>query len=260
MALLEIKDLSIHFGGVKAVQNVSFSVEQGDFIGLIGPNGAGKTTVFNAVTGVVNPTHGEVFFDGHRLNGMRPDKISHLGIARTFQNIRIYPKMTAVDNVAIGLDSRAKYNTISAMLRLPSVRRRDKEIEKTCLNFLEQVGIVQYKDAEVGALPYGIQRKVEIARALATNPKLLFLDEPAAGMNTAESMELVAFLKDLHQKTGIAIVLIEHHLEVVMEVCQTIHVLNLGQMLASGTPEEIQKNQAVITAYLGERRKRDGRS
>lgn len=256
MALLEIKDLSIHFGGVKAVQNVTFSVEKGDFIGLIGPNGAGKTTVFNAVTGVVRPTSGEIFFDGHCLNNMRPDKISHLGIARTFQNIRIYPKMSALDNVAIGLDSQAAYNTISAMLGLPRVRRRDKEIREICLNFLKQVGIEQYKDAEVGSLPYGIQRKVEIARALATGPQLLFLDEPAAGMNTAESIELVSFLRDLHKNTGIAIVLIEHHLEVVMEVCQNIHVLNLGQMLASGTPEEIQKNQAVITAYLGERRKR----
>lgn len=260
MALLEIKDLSIHFGGVKAVQNVTFSVEKEDFIGLIGPNGAGKTTVFNAVTGVVRPTSGEIFFDGHCLNNMRPDKISHLGIARTFQNIRIYPKMSALDNVAIGLDSQAAYNTISAMLGLPRVRRRDKEIRDICLNFLKQVGIEQYKDAEVGSLPYGIQRKVEIARALATGPQLLFLDEPAAGMNTAESIELVSFLRDLHKSTGIAIVLIEHHLEVVMEVCQNIHVLNLGQMLASGTPEEIQKNQAVITAYLGERRKRSDRS
>ncbi len=258
MALLDIKDLCIYFGGVKAVQNVSFSVEKGDFLGLIGPNGAGKTTVFNAVTGVVRPTQGEVFFNGHRLNGMRPDKISKLGIARTFQNIRIYPKMSALDNVAIGLDSRASYNTLSAMLRLPGVRKRDKEIKRQCLDYLDQVGILQYKDTEVGALPYGIQRKVEIARALATHPQLLFLDEPAAGMNTAESMELVGFLKELHQNTGIAIVLIEHHLEVVMEVCQKIQVLNLGQLLAAGTPEEIQSNQDVITAYLGERRKRDG--
>lgn len=258
MALLEIKDLCIYFGGVKAVQNVTFSVEQGDFIGLIGPNGAGKTTVFNAVTGVVRPTSGEVYFDGKLLNGMRPDKISRLGIARTFQNIRIYPKMSAMENVAIGLDSRASYNTVAAMFRLPGVRKRDKEIKEQCLGYLEQVGILQYKDTEVGALPYGIQRKVEIARALATHPKLLFLDEPAAGMNTSESMELVGFLRKLHQDTGIAIVLIEHHLEVVMEVCRRIQVLNLGQLLASGTPEEIQKNQDVITAYLGERRKRDG--
>ncbi len=259
MALLEVKDLSIHFGGVKAVSDVSFSLEKGDFIGLIGPNGAGKTTVFNAVTGVVPPTKGEIYFDGHRLNGMRPDRISHLGIARTFQNIRIYPKMTVLDNVAIGLDSHARYHTVSAMLGLPHVRKRDREIREICLGFLEQVWIAGHKDAEAGSLPYGLQRKVEIARALAGNPALLFLDEPAAGMNTAESMELVGFLRGLHERTGIAIVLIEHHLEVVMEVCQNIHVLNLGRMLASGTPEEIQKNQDVITAYLGERRKRGGR-
>ncbi len=255
MALLDIKNLSIYFGGVKAVQDVSFSLEQGDFVGLIGPNGAGKTTVFNAVTGVVPPTKGDVYFDGKRLNGIRPDKISHLGIARTFQNIRIYPKMSALNNVAIGLESRPSYNTVSAMLRLPYVSKKDREIEKYCLHYLDQVGILQYKDTEVGSLPYGIQRKVEIARAMATNPKLLFLDEPAAGMNTAESLELVSFLRQLHKDTGIAIVLIEHHLEVVMEVCRTIHVLNLGQMLATGTPEEIQKNPDVITAYLGERRR-----
>lgn len=255
MALLDIKNLSIYFGGVKAVQDVSFSLEQGDFVGLIGPNGAGKTTVFNAVTGVVPPTKGDVYFDGKRLNGIRPDKISHLGIARTFQNIRIYPKMSALNNVAIGLESRPSYNTVSAMLRLPYVSKKDREIEKTCLHYLDQVGILQYKDTEVGSLPYGIQRKVEIARAMATNPKLLFLDEPAAGMNTAESLELVSFLRQLHKDTGIAIVLIEHHLEVVMEVCRTIHVLNLGQMLATGTPEETQKNPDVITAYLGERRR-----
>lgn len=258
MSLLEIQNLSIHFGGVKAVQNVTFSVENGDFIGLNGPNGAGKTTVFNAVTGVVPPTLGDICFDGQRLNGMRPDRISHLGIARTFQNIRIYPRMTALENVAIGLDSRASYNTVSAMLRLPHVVKRDKEIKQTCLQYLDQVGLIQHRDTEVGSLPYGLQRKVEIARALATGPKLLFLDEPAAGMNTAESLELVDFLRNLHRETGIAIVLIEHHLEVVMEVCRNIQVLNLGQLLASGTPEEIQKNPDVIKAYLGERRKRGG--
>ena len=166
--------------------------------------------------------------------------------------------MTALENVAIGLDSRASYNTVSAMLRLPHVVKRDKEIKQTCLQYLDQVGLIQHRDTEVGSLPYGLQRKVEIARALATRPKLLFLDEPAAGMNTAESLELVDFLRKLHRETGIAIVLIEHHLEVVMEVCRNIQVLNLGQLLASGTPEEIQKNPDVIKAYLGERRKRSG--
>ena len=260
MAQLELLNLSVHFGGVKAVQNVSIRVEQGEFRGLIGPNGAGKTTVFNAITGVVQPTAGDVYFEGQWLNGIRADKIAHMGIARTFQNIRIYPKMTAAENVAIGLDSYPSYNALSAMLRLPHVVKRDREIKRLSLEYLDKVGILEYKDYEAGALPYGLQRKLEIARALATKPKLLFLDEPAAGMNTNESIELVSFLRDLHQNNeGLTIVLIEHHLEVVMEVCQNIDVLNLGTMLASGTPDEIQKNPDVIKAYLGERRKRNGK-
>lgn len=254
MALLEVNDLSIHFGGVKAVQHVTFSAQKGEFLGLIGPNGAGKTTVFNAITGVVKPTSGEVVFDGRRIGGMRPDKIAHMGIARTFQNIRIYPKMTAAENVAIGVASHAQYNTLEAMFRLPSVRRKDKETAELCEHYLEMIGLSEYRDAQAGALPYGIQRKLEIARALATQPKLLFLDEPAAGMNTGEGAELVDFLKHIHEMTGITIILIEHHLEVVMNVCEKIYVLNLGQLLFSGTPYEVQNNPEVIKAYLGEGR------
>lgn len=254
MALLELKDLSVFFGGVKAVQDVTLSVDKGDFYGLIGPNGAGKTTVFNAVTGVVKPTKGQVCFNGACLNGMRPDKISHLGIARTFQNIRIYPKMKVYENVSIGLNSIPQYGVLQAMLKTPLVRRRDREAHEACIQYLKMVGMEQYKDYEAGALSYGLQRKLEIARALATKPQLLFLDEPAAGMNTGESQELVEFLRDLHKSTGLAIVLIEHHLEVVMELCEKITVLNLGKILAKGTPEEIQRNPDVIKAYLGDRR------
>lgn len=259
MALLELKDLCVFFGGVKAVLDVTLSVEKGEFYGLIGPNGAGKTTVFNAVTGVVRPTKGQVYFDGVCLNGMRPDKISHLGIARTFQNIRIYPKMKVYENVSIGLNSIPQYGVMQAMLGTPAVRRRERESYEDCIRYLSMVGMEQYKDYEAGALPYGLQRKLEIARALATNPKLLFLDEPAAGMNTGESQELIEFLRDLHKSTGLAIVLIEHHLEVVMELCEKITVLNLGKILAEGTPEEIQKNPDVIKAYLGDRRETDAR-
>lgn len=259
MAQLELNEVSVHFGGVKAVQNVSISVERGEVRGLIGPNGAGKTTLFNAITGVVSPTFGDVFFEGQRLNGIRADKIAHMGVARTFQNIRIFPKMTAAENVAIGIDSYPSYNALSAMLRLPHVRKRDREIKELSLEYLEQVGILEYKDYEAGSLPYGLQRKLEIARALATKPKLLFLDEPAAGMNTRESIELVSFLQKLHQDfPGLTIMLIEHHLEVVMEICDRINVLNLGSLLASGTPEEIQNNPDVIRAYLGERRRKHG--
>ena len=255
MALLEVNNLSVFFGGIKAVQNVSFQVEKGEFIGLIGPNGAGKTTVFNAVTGVAKPTEGEILFDGKRIGGMRPDKIAHLGIARTFQNIRIYPKLTAWENVLIGIASVPKYDTISAMLRLPHVVKRDREARQECEMYLNQIGLSEYKDVQAGSLPYGIQRKLEIARALATKPKLLFLDEPAAGMNTKESAELVDFLKQIHQMTGITIILIEHHMDVVMNVCSKINVLNLGELLFTGTPQEVQTNPEVIRAYIGERRK-----
>ncbi len=255
MALLEVNNLSVFFGGIKAVQNVSFQAEKGEFIGLIGPNGAGKTTVFNAVTGVAKPTEGEILFDGKRIGGMRPDKIAHLGIARTFQNIRIYPKLTAWENVLIGIASVPKYDTISAMLRLPHVVKRDREARQECEMYLNQIGLSEYKDVQAGSLPYGIQRKLEIARALATKPKLLFLDEPAAGMNTKESAELVDFLKQIHQMTGITIILIEHHMDVVMNVCSKINVLNLGELLFTGTPQEVQTNPEVIRAYIGERRK-----
>ena len=255
MALLEVNNLSVFFGGIKAVQNVSFQAEKGEFIGLIGPNGAGKTTGFNAVTGVAKPTEGEILFDGKRIGGMRPDKIAHLGIARTFQNIRIYPKLTAWENVLIGIASVPKYDTISAMLRLPHVVKRDREARQECEMYLNQIGLSEYKDVQAGSLPYGIQRKLEIARALATKPKLLFLDEPAAGMNTKESADLVDFLKQIHQMTGITIILIEHHMDVVMNVCSKINVLNLGELLFTGTPQEVQTNPEVIRAYIGERRK-----
>ena len=255
MSLLEVKNLSVFFGGVKAVQDVSFQAEEGEFLGLIGPNGAGKTTVFNAVTGVVKPTSGQIIFDGRSIGGVRPDKIAHLGIARTFQNIRIYPKLTAKENVLIGVASIPQYDTVSALLRLPHVRKREKEANALCEQYLDQIGLLEYKDTQAGSLPYGIQRKLEIARALATTPKLLFLDEPAAGMNTAESAELVGFLRNIHEMTGITIILIEHHLDVVMNVCSRINVLNLGSLLFAGTPEEVQTSPEVIKAYIGERRK-----
>lgn len=258
MALLELKDLSVHFGGVKAVDHVSLSVNEGDFVGLIGPNGAGKTTVFNAISGVAPITQGEIFFDGTCLNHMRPDKIAHLGIARTFQNIRIYPRMKVYENVQIGLNSIPPYNMALAMLGLPKMRRAEKEAKEKAEYYLDMVGLHGLSGQEAGSLPYGMQRKLEIARALSTQPKLLFLDEPAAGMNTGEGAELVEFLKKLHRDTGITIVLIEHHLEVVMNVCRNIYVLNLGSLLAHGDPEAIQRDPEVIRAYLGERRTKNG--
>ena len=254
MALLQVENLSVQFGGLKALNDVSLQVDTGDFVGLIGPNGAGKTTLFNAITGVVHASAGTIVFDGKSIKGMRPDKIALCGISRTFQNIRLFPQMKVYENVEIGINRIAQYNMLEAVLNTPRKRRLDRETHEHALRYLEQVGILQYKDSYAGELPYGIQRRLEIARAIATQPKILFLDEPAAGMNNDETRDLINFLRALHKQTGLAIILIEHHLEVVMELCRDITVLNLGAMLAHGTPEEIQNDSAVIKAYIGERR------
>ncbi|MBC8588611.1 ABC transporter ATP-binding protein [Paratissierella segnis] len=256
MSLLEIENLTVEFGGLKALSNVNLEVNEGDFLGLIGPNGAGKTTLFNAITGVVKPSDGDINFEGKNIKGMRPDKIALRGISRTFQNIRLFPKMKASENVEIGIIRVPQYSIHDAILGLPKQRNKDKENYEQALRHLEQVGILEYKDAYAGELPYGIQRRLEIARAIATNPKILFLDEPAAGMNNDETKDLINFLSKLHKDTGITIVLIEHHLDVVMELCKNIMVLNLGSTLAYGNPKEIQSNPDVIKAYIGERRQK----
>lgn len=256
MALLEVNSLAVDFGGLRALNNIQLAVNPGDFIGLIGPNGAGKTTLFNAITGVVKSSSGTIVLDDKSLLGMRPDKIAMMGISRTFQNIRLFPKMRAVENVEIGINRHARYNILDAMIGTPRRKRIDNEGRELALGYLDQVGILQYKDAYAGELPYGIQRRLEIARAIATKPKILFLDEPAAGMNNEETTELIDFLNTLHKQSNMAIVLIEHHLEVVMQLCRNITVLSLGNMLAHGTPEEIQSDPEVIKAYIGERRER----
>ena len=258
MSLLEVKNLTIQFGGLKAISNVNLEINPGEMIGLIGPNGAGKTTLFNAITGVVDIAQGSIIFDGKNLSKYKPNQIAHLGISRTFQNIRLFSKMTAEENVSIGISSVADYDIISAFLGLPNARRKDRETREKAREYLAQVKLLEYKDAIAGSLPYGIQRKLEIARAIATRPKLLLLDEPAAGMNNEETMELIEFIRNIHRKneTNMAIILIEHHLEVVMNLCSDITVLNLGSVLARGNPEEVQNNPAVIKAYIGERRNR----
>lgn len=254
--VLRVENLTIRFGGLCAVDNVSAHIYQGEFIGLIGPNGAGKTTFFNSITGNLVPTEGVITFNGKSLEKKDPAQISHLGISRTFQNIRIFPKMTVLENVCIPLHSKPTYNIFSAALGLPSAKKKDKAIHEEAMSFLERLGIAGYKDHEAGALAYGLQRRLEIARALAAHPKLLLLDEPAAGMNNDECNELAELLKGIHKDYNLTVMLIEHHIDFVLDLCDRIYVLNLGKLLTEGTPQEIQSDPEVIRAYLGDRRKK----
>ncbi len=255
--ILKIKDLTVRFGGLTAVNKVCLDVERGEFLGIIGPNGAGKTTLFNLNTGVVKPSEGSIEFNGISLPDLAPDEIARSGISRTFQNIRLFPKMTALENVAIGIHRVPQYSLLQAVLRTPAVRRKDKETQTRAMEYLEMVGIESYAGKKAGSLPYGLQRRLEIARAIASSPELLLLDEPAAGMNNDECQDLIRFLQNLYEKTRITIILIEHHMDVVMKLCSRIFVLNLGAELSCGTPWQIQNDPAVIRAYLGERKKND---
>ena len=254
--VLRVSDLVIAFGGLRAVDGVSVHIDRGEFIGLIGPNGAGKTTFFNSITGNLVPTSGSITFCGKNIIKKDPAQISHMGISRTFQNIRIFPKMSVLENVSIPLHSNPTYNIFSAFLGLPSAKRADAKIREEALEFLHCLGIEEYQNHQAGALAYGLQRRLEIARALAAHPQLLLLDEPAAGMNNDECAELVELLQRIHKQYNLTVVLIEHHIDVVLSLCDRIYVLNLGKLLAEGTPQEIQSHPEVIRAYLGERRRK----
>lgn len=254
--VLNVSNLVIRFGGLCAVDDVSIRINAGEFIGLIGPNGAGKTTFFNSITGNLVPTSGSITYCGKSLIKKNPAQISHMGISRTFQNIRIFPKMTVLENVCLPLHSEPTYNIFSAILGLPSAKKEDMRIRDEAVGFLDRLGIADYRDHQAGALAYGLQRRLEIARALAAHPKLLLLDEPAAGMNNDECNELVTLLKSIHRDYDLTVMLIEHHIDVVLSLCSRIYVLNLGKLLTEGAPQEIQSNPDVIRAYLGERRKK----
>ena len=254
--ILDVSHMSIAFGGLRALEDVSVQVNENEFVGLIGPNGAGKTTFFNSITGYIRPSEGKILFNGENLVRKPPSKIANYGISRTFQNIRLFPKMTVLDNVSIPMHSTPKYSVWAAMLGLPSVKRVQIDTEKRALEFLSIMGLVEHKDRQAGTLPYGLQRRLEIARALATRPSLLLLDEPAAGMNPQETQELIELLRGIYKTFNLTVVMIEHHIDIVMKLCSRIYVLNLGKVLAEGTPKQIQTDPQVIKAYLGERRRK----
>lgn len=252
MALLEVKNLCISFGGLRAVDGLSLTLEKGALYGLIGPNGAGKTTVFNMLTGVYKPTSGSFSLDGQVLNGKKPAEINQAGIARTFQNIRLFKKLSVLDNVKSGMHNINKYSTIEAILRLPRYYKAEKEMNEKAMKLLTVFGLENEADTLADNLPYGKQRKLEIARALATKPKLLLLDEPAAGMNPSETHELMDTIKFVRDKFDMTILLIEHDMHLVSGICEQVTVLNFGTELAKGVTKDVLNNPEVIKAYLGD--------
>jgi branched-chain amino acid transport system ATP-binding protein len=241
----------MQFGGLTAVADFSVTVGDNEIVGLIGPNGAGKTTVFNMITGVYAPTRGHIVFNEKNIGGRKPHAITEAGIARTFQNIRLFSEMTVLENILVACNLREKPNLFEAVLHLPNYMTREKKARAFALDLLESVGLKDNAGDIAVSLPYGKQRRLEIARALATEPKLLLLDEPAAGMNPQESQELMYFIVHIRERFNTAVLLIEHHMQVVMGICQRLYVLDYGLTIAHGTPNEIQKNQKVIDAYLG---------
>ena len=252
MSLLKTTNLGISFGGLRAVDDVNMEIKDGELIGLIGPNGAGKTTIFNLLTGVYKPTDGDISLNDISINKKNTPQIVALGVARTFQNIRLFKKLSVLDNVKMALNNSMNYNTFEAIFRLPRFWKEEKEITDKALDLLDIFDMAEMANVISGNLSYGQQRKLEIARALATNPKLLLLDEPAAGMNPNETKELMNTISFIRNKFNIAILLIEHDMDLVMGICERLYVLNFGKVIASGLPEEIQNNKEVIAAYLGE--------
>lgn len=256
MSVLKVTGLTKNFGGLSAVSNVNMEIEQSELIGLIGPNGAGKTTLFNLLTGVYDPSEGTIELNVNgkmtSIGGKKPYVISRLGISRTFQNIRLFKELTVLDNVRIAMHQSVKTGVIASILRLPCYYKEEEEIEKRAMDLLKTVNLAEHAMDLAKNLPYGKQRRLEIARALATEPKILFLDEPAAGMNPQETAELTTLIHDIKDRFHLTIVLIEHDMSLVMSICERIYVLDYGRLIARGNPAQIKSNKRVIEAYLGE--------
>ena len=253
LPVLDVRNLGIDFGGLTAVDSFNMTIGPTEISGLIGPNGAGKTTIFNLLTSVYQPTRGSILLNGIDTKGMTTAKVNRLGIARTFQNIRLFTDMTALDNVKVGMHNSIKCGFLSSLLRLPPYFKAEKEADKKAMDLLDFMGLADVAHVKAGALPYGVQRRLEIVRALATNPSIILLDEPAAGMNPTETEELMHQIRRIRDTFQIAIFLIEHDMNLVMNVCEGIVVINYGRVIAKGTPEQIKNNPAVIEAYLGKK-------